>query len=295
MGGFKWTDLGLAVPGIGTAVAAYGRKDEIASALGGKTQTPSVSVVADPYGETRTKYLDWLNGQIGQPGATYSGQMVAPLTDQENQSLTSLDQYANRKTPSTFTAAKKQVEDTLGGNFDPTKSAYYQGVKAEAASNLQDTQANIADNAAGKGAFWTGARNSLQADAAKDTNLALNTMLGQLANEERNRQIQVLSNAESLANTEDNASLKTTAALQDYGALPRENENATNQAAYNEWLRSNVEYPMNIGQLAASTQQAPMYAQNGYTPGILQQLLGAFSGAAGSAAGTKVGSSLFKA
>ena len=90
---------------------------------GGK-QTASVSVVADPYGETRTKYLDWLNGQIGQPGKTYTGNLVAPLTNQENQSLSSLDQYANRKTPSTFTAAKKQVEDTLGGNFDPTKSAY---------------------------------------------------------------------------------------------------------------------------------------------------------------------------
>ncbi len=260
---------------------------------GGK-KTSSVSVVADPYGETRTKYLDWLNGQIGQNGQTYPGQIVAPLSDQQNKSLTSLDQYANRSTPSTFTAAKKQVEDTLGGNFDPTKSAYYQGVKAEAANNLQDTQASIADNAAGKGAFWTGARLSEQATAAKDSELALNTLLGQLANEERNRQIQVLPTAENLANTEDNQALKTTAALQEYGGLDRDYQNEVNQAAYNEWLRSNVEYPLNIGQLAAGTQQAPMYAQDGYTPSILQQLIRAFSGGFGKAAGTSLGNSLFK-
>ncbi|HQQ06933.1 MAG TPA: hypothetical protein PLP56_08155 [Candidatus Omnitrophota bacterium] len=252
-----------------------------------------VTIAADPYGETRTKYLDWLNGQIGQNGKTYTGQVVAPLTGQENQSLQTLNQYANRTTPSTFTAAKKQVEDTLGGNFDPTKSAYYQGVKAEAANNLADTQSNIADQASGKGAFWTGARAKLQSDAATDTGLALNTLLGQLANEERNRQMQAIPYAQSLAETEDNQPLKTTAALQEFGGLERENQNATNQAAYDQWYNSNITYPLQIAQLAAGTQQAPLYAQTGYTPSILQQLISAFSGGFGKSAGTSIGTKLF--
>ena len=199
-----------------------------------KKQTPEVSVVADPYKDIRESLNSWLQGQIGKQGATYPGEQVAPMSDYEQQSLGSLQQYANRGTPSSFTAGKKMIEDTLAGNYDPTRSPYYQSIKAEAMRNLQDTQSDIADQAAGGGAYWSGARLSEQRKAGTDVANSLNTVLGSLAEKERQNQLSMIPYAQEYAQTEEEAPLRTTAALQEYGALPRTIQQAYQTALYNE-------------------------------------------------------------
>lgn len=249
------------------------------SGLFGSKKDKGVSVVADPYKDVREGLTSWLSGQIGKPSTSYEGQMVAPATAQENQSLSFLDQYANRGTPSTFSNAKDVINNTLTGGYDPATSPYYQAMKAEAAVNNQDTQNQIKSDAAGGGRFWAGARLQEQGRAATASNNALNTISAQLAESERNRQMQAVPLAQQLAETEANQPLDTAAALQTYGALPRGINQAQDTAMYNEWLRSTQEWPLNIAQLASGVQQAPMYSQGSEeTPWWQKLLTGAASG-----------------
>ena len=240
-----------------------------------KKQTAEVSTVADPYKDVREKLTSWLGGQIGKSGQAYSGELTAPMPDYETASLKMLQDYANRGTSSSFTAAKKQAEDTLNGTYsDPTKSPYYQAIKAEAANNLVNTNKSINDTASGRGGFWTGARMSERNKAATNSATDLNKTLGALTDSERNRQVSMVPTAAELAKQEENAPLLTASALQSLGSLPRTIRQAGDTASYQDWLNANYQYPTQIAQLASGVQQAPLYGQTGYSQSPFSQIAG---------------------
>jgi len=239
--------------------------------LSGSKDKGGVKAVADPYGATREAYLNWLNPQIGQPGKKYTGEMVAPLSDQENQSLAKVNQYANTGYGDTFNQAKGEISKTLTNQYDPTTSPYYQAVKAGANRNLEETQKNIASNAGGAGRYYSGGRMAEQNDAAIDVNIALDQILGQLSENERQNRLNVLPQAFQAGQMENQLPLQQATALQTLGGLPREVEQAGLQAAMEDWLRSEVNYPLQIASMAGNTQQPPLYQQN--TPGAGSQLM----------------------
>src|SRR3990167_3451137 len=155
--------------------------------MGGK---PSYSVAVDPYKSTRESLTKWLDSQIGQNAPAYGGEKVAPLSPYENQSFDFLRQYGDSGYGSTFQGAKNEINKTLSGGYDPSSSPYYQAVKAGADRNLAETQKNIASNAAGGGGrYWTGARLKEQDNAATDTNIGLNQMLGGMRSEEHTAEL----------------------------------------------------------------------------------------------------------
>ena len=238
-----------------------------------KKQTSEVSVAADPYKEVRESLNTWLQSNIGKSGPDYSGERVAPMTGQEQQSLDYLDQYANRSTPATTEAARKMATDTLAGNYDPTKSPVYQAVKAESARNLTETQKGIKSDAAGGGRYWTGARLNEQQEAATSNALNLNTILAQATEAERDRQLGMVPVAGALGEQESQEDLQTSAALQQYGQLPRVLQQALDDASYQEFLTSQYDYPLNIAQIAGGVQQAPTYSQVGYAPSIFSKIM----------------------
>lgn len=238
-----------------------------------KKQNTEVSVAADPYKSVREPYLNWLSGQIGKPGPTYTGEMVAPLSKQQDQSLSWLDQYASGGPASTRTAAEGEINKTLSGAYsDPTTSPYYQAVKAEAARNLKDTQRNIASNAAGGGNYWTGARLGVQGKEASNTANSLNQTLGTMALQERQNMLNTIPQALNAATQTETAPLQKATALQSLGALPQTQQQAIDTALQQMWQQSQYQYPMSIAQIAQGTQQAPVYAQTGYAPSTAQQL-----------------------
>ena len=277
-----WSDGlgGLTLPGI------------INNSTGGRNESnkSNLRVAADPYARVRNQLINWLtgdpskgetSGQIGQPGQSYQGEMVAPLSEYENKSFDFLRQYGEQGANSseTMNNARGEINKTLTNQYDPTTSPYYQAVKAQAAVNLQDTQKNIANNAAGGGRYWTGARLAEQGDAARDSELGLNTMLGGMAEKERQNRLNVLPQALAFGQNEQNLPLQQAGAYQALGSLPRSIQQAGDTANQNEWLRSQVEYPLEIGRLAAGVQTPPTYQQK--PPSAMEQLLGIGGQAAG--------------
>lgn len=265
-----------------------------------KKQTPDFSTVYDPYAGIRGQSSSWLQSQIGKTAPAYEGEMVAPLSEQENQSFDYLNKYVTQQPSESTQLARNEIKKTLTGQYDPTTSPYYQSVKAEAARNLQDSLSGISSDAAGGGRYWSGARLAQQGEARTDVANALNTLLGQMSENERARRLTAAQQAQSLGQEETALPLQQATALQGLGALPRENQQAYNEAAYNEWLRQQ-QYPLQIAQLASPyATYSPTVAETGYTPSTFSQIapyLGAAAGSllgpVGSAAGGALANWLF--
>lgn len=227
--------------------------------FGSGTSTPQLSVIADPYAGVRSNLEKYINRGLTGNNPTYSGQRVAPLSGQEKDSLNWLQNYVSASVPKTTEAARKSVTDTLTGKFDPASSPFYQAVKAESARNLADTQANIASNAAGAGRYWSGGRLRAQGNAAVDNANNLNTVLGTLADQERTRQMQAVTQGMLLGQQESSEGLNKAEALQKYGGIERSLQQAINDAAYQEWM--NVNYPSQANLMNSLQGAAPVYGQ----------------------------------
>ena len=123
---------------------------------------------------------------------------------------------------------------------------------------------------------------SLQNDARTDVTNQLNTLLGSLAEKERQNRLNVLPQAAAYGQAQEQFPLQQATALQTLGALPRNIQDAQNQAAYQEWLRSTQLYPMQVAQLASGVQQPPLYGQVTESPSTFMKMFGEVSPIAGS-------------
>lgn len=244
------------------------------------------NVAYDPYGKTREAFQNWLVPQIGKSGKKYTGQMVAPMSDAEKDSFGFLRQYGEQGFGQPFQQAKNEISKTFTGEYDPSKSPYYQAVKAQASRNLSETQKNIGSNAAGAGRFWSGGRLAEQADASKDMGNSLNRLLGEMSERERQNRLSIIPQAIQMGEMEQRLPLQQAQAYQSLGALPREIQQAIATAQQQDWLRSEVDYPMDIGRLAANVQTPPTYQQK--QQGWLSKLMGSVGRGVGNYAGEKV-------
>ncbi len=250
----------------------------------GDKKDSGIQVAADPYKEVREKLNEWLTGSqgIGQTGPQYPGERTAPMSGYEQQSLDFLKQYGQGGFSQPTQQAAGEISKTLTGQYDPSSSPYYQAMKAASARNLEETQRNIGSAAAGGGRYWGGARLGAQGEAATERNLGMDALLGQLAETERQRRIDILPQAMQMGQYMQEDPLRKATNMQALGALPRNISQAANDAAYQQWMQEQYQYPMDIGQLAAGIQQPPLYAQESKQPGTGWGMLGEISPIVGS-------------
>lgn len=228
--------------------------------------------VADPYGGVRNSLNSWLTSNLGKAGPSYTGEMVAPMSEQEKSSLGKLEDYSkyDLSKDQTFQNAKSEINKTLTNQYDPTTSPYYQAVKAEAARNLDQTNKQIASQAAGGGRYFSGSRQQQQREAGTDVNIAMDKLMGSMAENERARRLTAVPMAQSISQQEMQLPFQQATALQTLGALPRTIAQAKDQASLEDWLRSNYEYPLAVANIGAGVQSAPLYEQS--SPGLLAGL-----------------------
>lgn len=240
-----------------------------------KSYTPSYSNVADTAGLGEAT-AQWLKSRLGSSADMYGGEMVAGKTPEEQKSLDYLNRYVAGGDSESTKLAKGEVKKTLTGNtYDPTKSGYYAAVKAEASKNLADTQNSIADQAAGGGRYWSGARLTQQADTGADMANKLNQTIYGLADQERQNKLNAANLATTLGQNEEQKNLSKASALQSLGSLDRTIQQARDEAVYNEWLRATQEYPLQIASLANSRE--PYYAQTVKQPSQFSSLVSSLS------------------
>lgn len=234
-----------------------------------QAQGPNLQTFYDPFASTREAVNTWLTSQTGKPGPTYTGDRVAPMSDLEAASQGWGQDYATSPASGeSLQLAQDEIKKTLSGDYDPSTSPYYQAVKAEAEKNLTQTNKNIADQSTGGRRYFSGARLKAQADASRDVNMNLNTTLAGLSEKERQNRLSAVPVAAALDEQATNAAAKKAMNLQAIGALPRELQQALMDAAYQEWMAANYDYPLNIAQIGSGlAAREPTWVQQGYSTG----------------------------
>jgi hypothetical protein len=261
----------------------------ISSLFKPKAVTPEVSVAADPYQKTREKVISALDSSLGQDTyKPYTGERVAGMGEAENRAQSILNEYLgytpDRAQPNaTRQKAMDEINSIIGSGGDPSLHPTYQAVKAEAARNADTMSKQINDQFAGNRAFWTGSRVKAQANAATDTTNRLNTLLAELGDAQNQRQMSAKQNmiplllneadrSDAQGRADEQLPLQKLAAANQYGSLPRAIQQALFDAQYDEYNKSSRQYPMELLQLAAGTQQAPLYAQQQFMPSTFQNV-----------------------
>lgn len=172
------------------------------------------------------------------PGEPFTGERVAPISGFEGQGLEFLQQFLNAPDKTELLgAAKKQVLDTLGGEFDPLKSEKFRALRELAEQQRQEGFEAINRQTAGRNNFFSSERIREIGDVAQNTTNALNFALAELASDERDRQIEVLNDALAIDADFTKAPLKKVAAALSFGALPRALNQAELEAVYQDFLR----------------------------------------------------------
>ena len=236
-----------------------------------KDYTPSYSNVADTAGLGEAT-SSWLKSQLGGSAQQYGGEMVAGKTPEESKSLDFLNRYVAQGDSENTKLANSEIKKTLSSEtYDPSKSGYYNAVKAESAKNLADTQASISDQSAGGGRYWGGARLSSQGDAGVDAANKLNQTIYGLADQERQNKLTATNQAMTAGQNKEQQNLSKASALQSLGGLDRTINQARDEAVYNEWKRSTQDYPLQIAQLASNKE--PYYAQTTKQPSTFSSIM----------------------
>lgn len=246
----------------------------ISSLFKPKAVTPEVSIAADPYKQTREKVLGLLDQQAGQNYKPYTEDLVAGMSDPEQQGQRILSDYlsSSDQPNATRQRAMDEINTIISSGGDPSKHPVYQAVKAEAARNQDALSRDIDSQFAGNHAFWSGSRVKAKSDLATDTANKLNTVLAQLGDQNQQRIMSyAIPQLLDEANRQDQLPLQKMAAANQYGQLPRAIQQALLDAQYAEFEKAQRQYPLQLLQLASQVQQAPLYAQQQFMPSTFSQ------------------------
>lgn len=179
--------------------------------------------------------------RLRRAGETYPGQLTAPLSEFETTGLEQLGQYLESPLPTTgglYGAARGEVEKTLAGEeYDPFKGEYYQAFQENLKRELAEAKDRLAARTSARDAFYGGGRVAGEAELEETALGGLRQELGRLQEAERARMLGVVPWATEMTAYEEQAPLTRIAAAQEFGALPREWQQAGLDREKLEYLR----------------------------------------------------------
>lgn len=244
------------------------------------------TVVQEPayYPKLRETIGNRLQGLLDTGPEKYTGELVAPLTDEQNKSLSRLGEFDASGRPSLLGEGANEISKTLASQYDPATSAYFQAFRDQRLYDLGESKRRYSEDAAGAGRFFHGARveglRKLDESATRD----INTENATLAERERDRRTSVLGQGLNYANAQTGFDLNRINALQNYGSLEQRQKQAEDTAAYQEELRRMSQGRSDISQASGFAGETP-YAYSQFQESELMRLLKAIIPAAGSIAG----------
>ena len=227
-------------------------------------------------------------------GEGYGGKMTAEMSPYEK---TGLEQWLAPflEAPATgksFAAGEEELGKVLRGEYDPRTSPYYTGLKTEAMTNLEEVIDQIRGQKAAGGEFFTSERIGEEQKAGRDVAQNLNTMLGQMFEQERARTFAALPLAmqyDEYAQT--TAPMAKMTAASTFGALPRQIEQADLERKYQDFVNTK-QRQLTMAGLSPGVTQPYEYGQSKFeeygtpTAKVVGTLINAIiTGGAGSAAG----------
>ena len=258
--------------------------------LSGSPKLKTFSTLTPQQRGVSQKFGDYLSSRIGQPMEMYPGQMVAPMSQYEQQGMGYLGQYLGGQ--GTYMPQRQAAyAQALGGqmlspiDMGASKQWFEQNVVPQYQQQFQRMSAPALEQAKGMGAgVSSSAMNRALAEQAGGMSqylgdvgyqYMLQEQQAQRQREEQNAQYQLA----AMGATEPGRAeqLSMIQASQQYGALPRMIEMQKLQADMQEWLRTRPEYSPVIGQAMQylNTQMQGTYMQD--QPGLMAKWSGAWN------------------
>jgi hypothetical protein len=223
--------------------------------------------------------------RLSLAGTPYTGELVAPLSEYEQTGLGQLGEYLDWQLPTEsnlYKLAESEMTKTLGEEYDPFTSEYYQAYRTNMERELQRAKDRLAATSAAENAYYGGGR-------LQNERLLEETALGNLAQTlaglqeaERERRLGAVPTALELTQYGETAPLARIAASQQYGALPRTVEQTRLDAQYQEWLRQLTDLGIPLDTALALATYSPGAVKTGGGLTDMGMLLMGISGGLGS-------------
>ena len=230
---------------------------------------------------------DWAHKYLDQfvPGAAYGGQLSAEMSPFEGAGLGFLTQFLQQPMSESFTAGKGELLKTLGGEYDPVNSPFFKSMRNQAMLNQQDAIDATNRQAAAGGNFYSDARvRDIGKDITGRTATYLDSILGGMFEDERNRMTDASKLALPYAEAEQGFALDKANAAVTIGSLPRILQQSALERNYNEFTRQRDEMKMPVDALqrvatgSAGVRETYTPSTTMYTPSIMDRTSMALGG-----------------
>lgn len=205
---------------MGTTMDEYWKAKER-----GKAQRPNMNRPLEAPNQMQGR--EFLQGQMNTPQPT----RIAGLSEMEQQGLAGVNRYAQqdpRQDPS-FQLGASELANTLTGQYDPNTSQFYQGARAGMQRNLESGLDLMSQRQNMGGQLYGGRGDVAAANLIAQSGEGMNRVLGGLAETERGYRAQAAPQMLNLGKYLQDQPLQQAQAQMQYGALPRNIE----QAGYN--------------------------------------------------------------
>lgn len=209
-------------------------------------------------------------GNLYEPGKAYTGKRTADLSGLEKQGLEQfLPNYLNSPDVSPELGnVRSLLQKTINGGFDPGTSEYYRALRDTAQYNrgqaVKDTNADLG----ARGKYFSSEAVQKYGDINAQTANTLNTVMAQLANQERDRSAGAVSQATSLEDYIAGIPLQKATAATSLGAIPRMLEQNDLESLYQDFIRRQDE---GKGVISAASGVSSARTTEGYPLPSLQK------------------------
>jgi len=185
-------------------------------------------------------------------------QQIAGMTGNEQTTQDMLAKYLG--TDATQGQAYKlgmgELTKTLGGDYDPTKSDFWEGYREHSAIEQEKGVSDIRRRGQLGGGLYATPNQRTESDYVRGAGADRQMMLGGLFEKERDRKSNAVNQALGYAGFEDQSMANKLQAGHTIGATPRNIQNQKNQATYNQQLgQSGADYSHQQQQNAATYNQ----------------------------------------
>ncbi len=214
-----------------------------ASAIGANAASIAAKKTASASGQTseqkalEKQLYELLYGKATGDTPSYTGQMTAPASSYETQGLELLNKYLTSQPSSYYGLAGNELAKTMGGEYDPASSPFYQAMRTSQMANLEEAKKGLGSDLSARGLFYSPARTKGVTDLTEGVTNNLNLTLGQMAENERSRRLSSVPYAMQLGGIEENRPALMAQMAMELGSLPRELQRADLNAKYQDYLK----------------------------------------------------------
>lgn len=208
--------------------------------------------VVDPLAPQKTSAADWLQNLLNQPTPSIPTRQISGMTETEQQGQQILSGMASAGLPSIYTQGQDVLSKILAEPTDITALPEYKAIISSVGKETSEAVNQVLRRMQISGMETSSPQGKAVGKEISAGGERMLAELAPLAENERNRRLQALGLAGDYATTGQNLQTQILGAIQQYGALPRELDQAQKDAMLQQMMMK-ILFPYQYGGNIASS------------------------------------------